>query len=157
MTIAAKPVPDGYHGCTPYLIVKGAAAAIDFYKVAFGAAEIERMLMADGKVGHAEILIGAAPVMLADEFPEMGMVSPIALGGSPVALLLYVGDVDAFFATAVTAGATVVSPVQDQFYGDRSGKLVDPFGHIWNIATRTEDLTPAEMQARAAAQAGVVS
>jgi PhnB protein len=147
----AKPIPKGYHTATPYLIIKGAAKAIEFYKKAFGAAEMTRMTQPDGRVGHAEIKIGDSLIMLADEFPEMGARSPQSLGGSPVSILLYVQDVDALTSQAITAGAKVVRPVKDQFYGDRSGSLEDPFGHQWHIATHVEDVPPEEMKKRAAA------
>ena len=147
----AKPVPEGYHTATPYLIIKDAAKAIEFYKKAFGAKEMMRMSQPDGRIGHAEIKIGDSPIMLADEFPEMGARSPQSLGGSPVSILLYVEDVDAFAKQAVTAGTKVVRPVKDQFYGDRSGSFEDPFGHQWHIATHVEDVAPEEMHKRAAA------
>jgi PhnB protein len=147
----AKPIPKGYHTATPYLIIKGAAKAIEFYKKAFGAAEMMRMTQPDGRVGHAEIKIGDSPIMLADEFPEMGARSPQSLGGSPVSILLYVQDVDALTSSAIAAGAKVIRPVKDQFYGDRSGSLEDPFGHQWHIATHVEDVAPEEMKKRAAA------
>lgn len=146
-----KPIPDGYHTATPYLIIKDAAKAIEFYKKAFGATEMMRMSQPDGRIGHAEIKIGDSPIMLADEFPEMGARSPQSLGGSPVSILLYVADVDACAERAVTAGAKVVRPVKDQFYGDRSGSFEDPFGHQWHIATHVEDVAPEEMHKRAAA------
>ena len=146
-----KPIPDGYHSVTPYLIVKGAAAALDFYKQAFGATELFRMPGPDGRIGHAEIKIGDSPIMLADEFPEIDARSPKSLGGTPVGILLYVPNVDALTAQAIAAGAKVLKPLQDQFYGDRSATVEDPFGHKWTIATHTEDLTPEEMQKRAAA------
>jgi PhnB protein len=147
----AKPIPKGYHTATPYLIVKDAAKAIEFYKKAFGAAETTRMTQPDGRIGHAEIKIGDSPIMLADEFPEMGARSPQSLGGLPVRILLYVKDVDALTSQAITAGAKVVRPVKDQFYGDRSGSLEDPFGHQWHIATHVEDVPPEEIKKRAAA------
>ena len=143
-----NPIPEGYHTATPYLIVKDAARAIEFYKKAFGAIELMRMTQQDGRIGHAEIKIGDSPIMLADEFPEMGARSPEALGGSPVSVLLYVQDVDAVFNQAVAAGAKVTRPVKDQFYGDRSGGVTDPFGHQWHIATHKEDVTPEEMKRR---------
>src|SRR5207249_3035407 len=124
--MAVQPIPDGYQSAVPYLIVHDAAGALAFYKQAFGATETMRFDMPGGKIGHAEIQIGAAPIMLADEFPEMGFRSPQAYGGSPVGLLLYVEDVDARFNQAVAAGATVLRPVSDQFYGDRTGTLKDP-------------------------------
>ena len=145
-----KPIPEGYHTVTPYLYVRGAAAAIDFYKRAFGAAELFRMAGPDGCIMHAEIKIGNSPIMLADEFPEMGARGPQSLGGVSSSILLYVEDVDARFARAVEAGARVQRPVKDQFYGDRSGTLEDPFGHVWTLATHTEDVTSAEMERRAA-------
>src|SRR5579864_5948630 len=134
-----KPVPEGYSGITPYLVVKGAAKAMDFYKKAFGAKETVRMGQADGRIGHAEMQIGEARFMLADEFPEMNILSPQSLGGSGTGLLLYVEDVDVVFKRALASGATQEKPVQDQFYGDRSGTLQDPFGHKWTIATHVED------------------
>jgi PhnB protein len=147
--MAVKPIPDGYHSVTPYLIVQGAAKAIPFYKKAFGASETHRMPGPDGKIGHAEIRIGDSPVMLADEFPEIGARSPQSLGGAAVSLLIYVPDVDASFQQAVAAGAKVLRPVKDQFYGDRSGTVEDPFGHVWTIATRKEDVSPEELRRRA--------
>jgi PhnB protein len=146
--MAVKPVPDGYHTVTPYLIIKGAAKAIEFYKQAFGATELMRMPMPDGRVGHAEIRIGDSPVMMADEFPEMGARSPDALGGTPVSILLYVEDVDAMAPRAEAAGAKITRPLQDQFYGDRSCTLLDPFGHQWTISTHKEDVSPEEMKRR---------
>jgi PhnB protein len=154
MKTNAKPIPDGYHTATPYLIVRGAARAIDFYKQAFSATEMMRFAMPDGKVMHAEIKIGNSPIMLADECPQMGAVSPQTVGGSPVSLLLYVEDVDALTAEAIAAGAKVIRPVQDQFYGDRSSTLTDPFGHQWTIATHKEDVPLEEMHRRAAAMYG---
>ena len=151
MAPQVKPVPDGYNNVTPYLVIKGAAAAIDFYKKAFGATELMRMPHPDGRIGHAELKFGDSHVMLADEFPEMNVVSPQTLGNSPVGLLLYVDDVDATFAKAVSLGATVNKPLADQFYGDRTGTVVDPFGHKWTIATHKEDVSPEEMQRRMAA------
>jgi len=148
-----KPVPDGYHTVTPYLIVKGAAGAIEFYKKAFGAMELLRMPDPSGKIGHAEIKIGDSPIMLADEFPERGVLSPQTIGGSPVSILLYVENVDVLFKQAVAAGAKVTRPLQDQFYGDRMGGLTDPFGHQWHVATHVEDVAPEELKKRAAAAA----
>ena|SRR5437868_11392049 len=144
----AKPIPDGYHTATPYLIVDGAARAIEFYKEAFGAKEMMRMAEPSGRVGHAEIKIGNSAIMLADEFPEMGARSPKALGGTPVSLMLYVEDVDKVFARAISAGGKETRPVKDQFYGDRMGSLADPFGHEWHIATHKEDVSPEEMKGR---------
>ncbi len=146
--MSVKPIPDGYHSVTPYLICQGAAAAIEFYKSAFGATELFRLPMPDGKVGHAEIKIGNSPIMLADEFPGMGFNSPTTLKGTPVSLMIYVEDCDAMFAKAVELGATVIKPLQDQFYGDRSGCLADPFGHVWTISTHKEDVSPEEMARR---------
>jgi len=148
MAEKVKPVPDGYHTATPYLIVKGAAKAIEFYKQAFGATELERMEMPDGKIAHAEIKIGDSIIMLGDEAPQHGTRGPKSLGGSPCGLYLYVEDVDETFNRAVTAGATVTMEVKDQFYGDRNGSLVDPFGHTWYVATRKENLSMDEIQRR---------
>jgi len=145
------PIPSGYHTITPYLIVQGGARALEFYKKAFGATEVMRFPDPSGKIGHAEIKIGDSVIMLADEHPEMGFRSPQALGGAGVSLLLYVEDVDARFKQALAAGAQEMRPVKDQFYGDRSGTLTDPFGHVWTIATHKEDLSPEELQKRAAA------
>jgi PhnB protein len=146
--MAVKPIPDGYHTATPYLIINGAAEALEFYKKAFGAIETLRMADPSGKVGHAEIKIGDSPIMLADEFPDMGFRSPQALGGTPVSLMLYVEDVDARFKQAMAAGAKELRPVKDQFYGDRSGTLIDPFGHVWTISTHKEDLSMEEIRRR---------
>ena len=154
MTTAAKPIPDGHEQAVPYLSVNGGARAIEFYQRAFGATETLRMAMPDGRIGHAEIRIGRAVLMLADEFPEMGFRSPRTLGGSPVTIHLYVEDVDALAARAVAAGATVKRPVQDQFYGDRSVTLEDPFGHVWSFATHKEDVPPEELRRRHAALYG---
>lgn len=148
-----KPIPDGYHSVTPYMIIKGAAAAIDYYKSAFGATELFRMEH-EGKVGHAEIKIGDSPIMLADEHPEMNAFSPKTVGGTPVSLMIYVEDVDSMFKRAIELGGTEMKPLQDQFYGDRSGTLTDPFGHVWTVATHMEDLTPEEIDSRAAAAHG---
>ena len=147
-------IPAGYHTATPYLIVNGAARAIDFYRQAFGATEAVRMDEPGGKVGHAEIKIGDSVIMLADEHPEINARSPQSIGGTPVSLLLYVPDCDAVVAKAVSLGGKVLKPVQDQFYGDRSGTLADPFGHQWTIATHKEDVSPEEMQKRIAALYG---
>ncbi len=145
-----KPIPAGYHSVTPYLIIKGAADAIEFYKKAFGATELFRMAH-EGKVGHAEIKIGDSPIMLADEHPGMGFVSPKTLGGTPVSILIYVEDVDTTFNQAIKSGGVQQKPLQDQFYGDRSGTLTDPFGHVWTVATHKEDVSPEEMDKRMAA------
>jgi PhnB protein len=149
--MAVQPIPEGYHTATPYLIVKGAGRAIEFYKQAFGASEVMRMDGPNGRVGHAEIRIGDSPIMLADEYPEMGIRSPQSLGGSGMSLLLYVEDVDARFKKAIATGAKELKPIQDQFYGDRSGTLEDPFGHVWTIATHKEDVSPDEMKKRSEA------
>ncbi len=140
-------IPPGYSTATPYLIVAGAAKAIAFYQKAFGATEVMRFEHG-GMIGHAEIQIGDSRIMLADEMPEMGYKGPKSLGGSPVGLMLYVPDADRVFAQAIAAGAKSVQPVQDQFYGDRSGNLQDPFGHQWTVATHTEDLSPEELERR---------
>lgn len=153
MSGSVKPVPDGYHTATPYLIVNGGAAAIEFYRRAFGATEIMR-IEHQGKIGHAEIRIGDSPIMLADEYPEMGARAPQALGGSPVSIMLYVDDVDAVVERALAAGAKLQRPVADQFYGDRTGSVEDPFGHSWHVATHIRDISPEELQRRAAAQFG---
>ena len=149
--MSVKPIPDGYHSVTPYLIVRGGAQALEFYQQAFGAVELMRMAGPDGKIGHAEIRIGDSPVMLADEHPEMDVLGPQSRGGSTCGMLIYVDDVDTAFPQALAAGATEERPVQDQFYGDRSGTLVDPFGHRWTIATHVEDLSPEELAQRAEA------
>jgi PhnB protein len=145
-----QPIPKGYHTVTPYLIINGAAKAIDFYKKAFGASEIMRMPGPDGKIGHAEIKIGDSPIMMADENPQMGQKSPKALGSTPVSVVLYVEDADKVFNQAVSAGAKSVRPMKDQFYGDRMGTLEDPFGHVWSIGTHVEDVSPQEMKKRMA-------
>lgn len=150
MQSKVKPIPDRYQSVTPYLFIKDAARAMDYYKGAFGAIEEMRMDMPGGKIGHAEIRIGGSIIMLADEFPEMEARSPQTIGGSPVMIHLYVENVDAVFAKAVELGAKSLQPVKDQFYGDRSGSLADPFGHLWNIATHKEDLSPEETKKRAA-------
>jgi PhnB protein len=149
-----KPIPEGYHSVTPYLIVRGGADAIEFYKKAFGALELFRFPSPDGKIGHAEIKVGNSPIMLADEFPDMGYKGPQSLGGSPVSLMIYVDDVDTVFQQAVDAGATVKEALQDKFYGDRMGTVIDPFGHRWHLATHKEDVSVEEMQRRAKAAHG---
>ena len=151
MTAKAKPIPDGYHTVTPYLTIRNAADALDFYKRAFGAEECFRVASPQGKVGHAEIRIGDSAIMLSDEFPEMGARGPENLGGSPVMIHLYVEDVDALVERAVGAGAKLERPVADQFYGDRGGMVIDPFGHKWWLATHQEDVPPEELKKRAAA------
>lgn len=149
--MAVKAIPKGYHTATPYLIVHDAARAVDFYTRAFDATELMRFADPSGRVGHAEIKIGNSPIMLADECPEMGHRSPQSLGGAAVSILLYVKDVDARFSQALAAGATVRQPVADQFYGDRSGTLEDPFGHVWTLATHQEDVSLEEIHQRFAA------
>jgi PhnB protein len=143
-----NPIPDGYHSVTPYLVLDGAAAAIEFYKSVFGATELMRMDGPNGTVAHAEIKIGNSPIMLSDEWPDMGFHGSKKLGGSPVGIMLYVEDAAAMFAKAVAEGATVKKPLQDQFYGDRSGSVTDPWGHQWTISTHIEDVPPEEMDRR---------
>ena len=147
--MTVNPIPDGYHTVTPYMIVKGAAEAIEFYQKAFGAETILRVDAPGGKVGHAEIQIGNSRIMMADEHPDMGFLGPESIGGSPVSICLYVENVDEMFAASIAAGAKELKPVKDQFYGDRSGTLKDPYGHVWTIATHTEDLTEEELSRRA--------
>lgn len=146
-----NPIPDGYEGATPYICCKGAASAIEFYKQAFGAQELFRLDRPDGGVAHAEIKIGGAIIMLADEYPDMGFLSPRTIGGTPVAMYVYVPDVDALVRRAAAAGATIKRPPADQFYGDRSSHLEDPFGHSWGFATHIEDVPPEEIRRRASA------
>jgi PhnB protein len=152
--MAVKSIPEGYHSITPYLIVRGGADAIEFYKKAFGAVELFRMPAPDGKIGHAEIKVGDSPIMLADEYPDLGYNGPQSTGGSPVSLMIYVDDVDTVFNQAVDAGATVTEALADKFYGDRMGTVIDPFGHRWHLATHKEDVSPEEMQRRAKAAHG---
>jgi PhnB protein len=147
---SVKPIPDGYHSVTPYLIVKNAGKAIEFYKKAFGATEILRMCNGD-QVCHAELKIGDSPIMLADECKDMGALSPETIGNSPITIMLYVENVDALFNQAISAGATVLRPVADQFYGDRTGGVLDPFGHKWYIATHIEDVPHDELERRSEA------
>lgn len=145
--MSVKPIPDGYHSVTPYLIVDGGAKALEFFKQAFGAEELFR-IERDGKIGHAEIKIGDSPIMLADEHPEMGARGPQSLGGSPVSIMLYVENADQMVERAVTAGAKIVRPLENKFYGDRSATLADPFGHTWHISTHIEDVSSEEMNRR---------
>lgn len=145
-----KPIPEGYHSVTPYLIVKGGARALEFYKKAFNAKELVRMDGPGGTIGHAEFQIGNSVIMMADESPDMGARSPETIGGSPVGLCIYTEDVDALFKQALAAGGKQERPVVDQFYGDRSGTLRDPFGHQWTVATHKEDVSPEEMERRMA-------
>jgi PhnB protein len=146
--MAVKPIPENYQRVTPYLVVKGASAAIDYYQKVFGATVHGRMDAPGGMVGHAELMIGGSMIMLADEFPGMGFRGPKAIGGSPVSLMLYVENVDEVFKRALEAGARQVRPVADQFYGDRMGTLEDPFGHVWTIGSHIEDVSPEEMRRR---------
>ena len=145
-----KPIPDGYARLTPYLCIDGAAEAIDFYGKVFGAKERMRMPAPGGKVGHAELQIGDSVVMLSDEYPEMDVRGPKSIGGTSTTLSLYVDDVDATFAKAISLGAQALRPVENQFYGDRSGQFEDPFGHRWSVMTHVEDVPPDEMERRAA-------
>jgi PhnB protein len=151
MPATVKAIPEGYEGATPYLVIKGAASALEFYRKAFGATEIMRMPAPGGTIGHAEIKIGKAIIMLADEFPDMDYKSPQAYGGTPVSIMIYVPDVDRFVQRAVDAGAKIVRPVENKFYGDRGASLEDPFGHQWHFATHVEDVPPDEMEKRAQA------
>jgi PhnB protein len=146
--MSVTPVPSGHHTVTPYLSVNNGPKALEFYKQAFGATELYKMIVPDGRLGHAELRIGDSVIMLADQFPEYGGKTPQTLGGTPVSMYLYVEDVDGFFKRAVAAGAKERKPVTDQFYGDRSGQLEDPFGHTWWVATHTEDVPPHEMEKR---------
>jgi PhnB protein len=146
-----KPIPDGYPRVTPYLIIDGASAAIEFYRSVFGATERMRMPAPDGKVGHAELEIGDSVIMLADQFPDMDARGPKSLGGTPVSLHVYVEDADSVFDRAIQAGAKALRPVEDRFYGDRSGQFEDPFGHRWDVAAHVEDVAADEMSRRAAA------
>jgi PhnB protein len=149
-----NPIPQGYPRVTPYLCVDGADAAIDFYRTVLGASERMRMAAPDGKIGHAELQIGDSVIMLSDEYPEMQVHGPKAIGGTPVTVHVYVENVDDVFERAVKRGAKPLRPVQDQFYGDRSGQFEDPFGHRWNVASHVEDVPPDEMERRAAKAMG---
>jgi len=155
--MTVKAIPEGYNTVTPYLIIEGAAEAIEFYKKAFGAIELFRFPAPEGKIGHAEIKIGDSPIMLADAYPNMGYKDPKSIGGSPVSLMIYIEDVDTVFNRAVAAGATVKEAVTNKFYGDRSGSLIDPFGHVWHVATHMEDVPMEEMEKRAKAAGGAAS
>jgi len=146
--MSVKPIPDDYHTITPYLTTRNTSEAIKFYKKAFGACESGRLVMPDGGIAHAEIQIGDSKIMISEESEDWGNLSPQALNGSPVNLCIYVEDVDAVFAKAIDAGATMLREVEDQFYGDRMGSLTDPFGHVWSIMTQQEELTFEEMQKR---------
>ncbi len=143
-----KPIPDGYHTATPYLVVDGAAAALEYYAKAFGATELHRLPGPDGKIGHCEFKIGNSIIMMADEHPGMGAHGPKKFGGSPITIMIYVDDVDTVFNRAIAAGGTVERPVENKFYGDRAGGVIDPFGHKWYIATHVEDVSPEEMAKR---------
>lgn len=145
---SVKPIPAGHHTVAPYLAIKNGAQALEFYKKAFGATEMFKLILPDGRLGHAEIRLGDSVIMLSDEFPEHGGKAPQTLGGSPVSIHLYVENVDSFFQKAVAAGAKERKPVMDQFYGDRSGQLEDPFGHLWWVGTHKEDVPPEELQKR---------
>lgn len=151
MSSSVKPIPEGYHALTPYLIIKGAGDAMEYYKKAFGAVELFRMPGPNGTVGHAEMKIGDSPFMLSDEHPDLGHVGPGTLGGTTVSLMIYVDDVDAVYPRAIAEGGKEMKPLQDQFYGDRSGTLTDPFGHVWTVATHKEDVSPEELERRAIA------
>jgi len=153
MVSKVKPVPEGYHTATPYLVVSGAAKAIEFYKNAFGATELMRMAGPDGRIMHSELKIGDSIIMMGDEDPKRGIRGPESLGGSPISLYLYVDDCDKVFNQAVGAGATATTPLTDQFYGDRSGAIKDPFGHSWYIATHKEDVSMDEIRERMAKMA----
>ena len=146
--MAVKPIPEGYHSVTPYLAIRNASAALDFYQKAFGAQEMFRMPSPDGKIGHAEIKIGDSMIMLADEHADMDFFGPETRGGVTANIMLYVEDVDAQFKRALDAGAKEIRPLKDEFYGDRMGTVKDPFGHVWHLATHKEDVSPEEMQKR---------
>ncbi|MGH2701235.1 MAG: VOC family protein [Actinomycetota bacterium] len=149
-----KPIPDDYPQVSPYLCVDDASAAIDFYSKVLGATERMRMADPDGKVGHAELQLGDSVIMLADEYPDLGIRSPKAIGGSPVTLSVYVDDVDAVWDRAIAAGAKSLRPVKNEFYGDRSGQFEDPFGHRWSVTSHVEDVSPEEMERRSAEEQG---
>jgi PhnB protein len=155
--MAVKPIPEGYHTVTPYLAVDDAAAAIEYYKKAFGAKERVRMNAPDGKIGHAELEIGDSLVMLSDPFPQASTKPPKELGGTSASVFMYVEDVDAVVKQAVDAGATIEMAIANQFWGDRFGTVADPFGHLWSIATHVEDVPPEEMAERAKAAMAAVS
>ena len=146
MAQSVRPVPEGYHSVTPYLVCDGAAKAIEFYKQAFGATELMRMPGPNGKLGHAEIKIGDSHIMLADPNPDMGAKAPGAYGGSPVGIVLYIANVDNVVGKAVAAGAKITRPVKDEFYGDRAATITDPFGHTWHVHTHMRDVSPEEMK-----------
>lgn len=154
--MAVKAIPDGYNSVTPYLVVEGADRAIDFYKKAFGASEAYR-LDHEGKVAHAELKIGNSMLMISEPMANSVYQDPISIGGSPVGLMIYVEDVDKVYQQAIAAGATEIRPVEDQFYGDRSGNLKDPFGHLWTVATHVEDISPEEINRRFEAEYGAAA
>ena len=147
-TPAKSHIPDGFHSVSPYLIIKNAAKAIDYYKDVFGAEEISRMAIPDGRIGHAEIKIGNSMLMLGDEFPEQGFKSPTSFGGTPVSCMVYVKDCDAVLNKAAKSGGTITVPASDMFWGDRFGRFTDPFGHEWSVSTHLEDLTDEEIAKR---------
>ena len=147
--MSAKPAPEGYEGAIPYLCVRGGTAALEFYERAFEARSRVSVVMPDGRIGHSELTIGAARIMLSDEFPDFDTLSPLTIGGTSVTIHLYVADVDLFVQKAARAGARILRPPEDHFYGDRAAKLEDPYGHRWYVATRKEDVSPEEMQRRA--------
>lgn len=155
--MAVQPIPKDQDAAIPYLAIQGAAKALEFYQRAFGAEELMRISMPGGAIGHAELTIGNARIMVADEFPDFGFLAPPSIGGSPVTIHVYVADVDSFAAKAVAEGLTVLSEVKTQFYGDRSGKFQDPFGHIWSFATHVEDVPNDEVERRAAQMFGGAS
>jgi PhnB protein len=147
---SVQPIPENYPQVVPYLAVDGAEAAIEFYGAVLGTTERARLAGPDGKIGHAELQLGDSLIMLADEYPDIGVRSPKSVGGTPVTISVYVADVDAVFERAVERGATVLRPIELQFYGDRAGQFEDPFGHRWSVATHVEDVSPEEMARRAA-------
>ncbi len=148
MSNQVSPIPAGYHSVTPYLLIRGASDAIAFYIKAFGATEVLRLTSPDGRIGHAEIRIGNSHVMIADEHPELDFLGPQSRGGTTISLQIYVPDADAVFSHAIAAGATELRPICDQFYGDRSGVMTDPWGHVWSVASRIEDISKAEIERR---------
>lgn len=154
MNSPVNHVPDGFRSVTPYLIMNNAKKAIEFYKAVFGAKDKDLLVMPNGKIGHAELVIGDSVIMLADEAPDYGALAPETVGGTPVTVVLYLEDVDAVVQRAIDAGAVLERPIEDQFYGDRSGAIKDPFGHKWTISTHIEDVSPEEMRKRAAALFG---
>lgn len=148
MSSRANPIPEGFHTITPYMTIRDASDAIDFYREAFGATETFRWADPDGRIRHAEIMLGDSPIMLTDEAPDFGMAGPLSFGGSPIHMFLYVEDVDALFERAIAAGATELMPVEDSEDGDRRGGITDPFGHVWYIATHVENVSREELQKR---------